>query len=101
MRLPRRRDGPARPLTAALSLGERGTDPRVTGCAPEWGAWGAKPPTERNSEGGWVGQSRAARSSGMGVWGAQPPTADMRQSSKADAASEDTGPPGEPPHPRP
>ena len=37
------------------------------------GGVGAKPPHRRKSEGGWVGQSRAACSSVMGVWGACAP----------------------------
>ena len=41
------------------------------------GAWGHSP--HMKAEGGWVGQSRAARSSGMGVWGAQPPAGDSRR----------------------
>ena len=34
------------------------------------GGVGAQPPQREKSGGGWVGQSRAARSSGMGAWGA-------------------------------
>ena len=47
-----------------------------SGCVPAAdpdGGVGAKPPHRRKSEGGWVGQSRAACSSGMGVCGAQAP----------------------------
>ena len=62
---------------------------------PQWGRGGCfaqdarKPrraPTERTSEGGWAGQSRAARSSGMGVWGAQPPAGDARSPSSRAAS---------------
>ena len=55
---------------------------------------GGAAPTERTSEGGWVGRSGparfpsrlttrpCARSSGMGVWGAQPPIGDTRSLSE-------------------
>ncbi len=50
----------------ALETSERGRG----GAAPtKWGA-GRSP---ASIEGGWVGPSRAACSSGMGVWGAAPP----------------------------
>ena len=74
---------PGVPLTLILFPGGRGS-----GCALgavsrlpiRVGAWG-RSPHRRESEGGWVGQSRAARSSRMGVRGAQPPADDTRVTS--------------------
>ena len=74
---------PGVPLTLILFPGGRGS-----GCALgavsrlpiRVGAWG-RSPHRRESEGGWVGQSRVARSSRMGVRGAQPPADDTRVTS--------------------
>ena len=73
------------PLTPALSpQGEGAGRPRGGRRAIRAGGVEAEPPTERKSEGGWVGPERpcevslasttrpCARSSGIGVWGAQP-----------------------------
>ena len=66
------------PYPNPLPQGERGSEGGpsglCSGCRSGWGRGGAAP-TEKKSEGGWVGQSRAACSSGMGVWGAQLPLA--------------------------
>ena len=73
------RAAPAPPHPHPLPQGARGPASEAR-CALETSGWGrgGAAPTERKSEGGWVGQSRAARSSGMGVWGAQPPAGDAR-----------------------
>ena len=76
------------PAGGARSPSEGAGPPlRVTRVRRTVGGRGGAAPTERTSEGGWAGQSRAARSSGMGVWGAQPPAGDAR------SPSEGVGPP--------
>ncbi len=69
--LPQGARGPASEVGGAIRSGGGAARRSV------WGRGGAAP-TSRKSEGGWVGQSGAARSSGMGVWGAQPPAGDAR-----------------------
>ena len=72
-RLPRAPEERACALGGSLSPRELGV--RSGGGAARRSGWGrgGAAPTERKSEGGWVGQSRAARSSGVGVWGGAAP----------------------------